>query len=46
MYYAVVDIGSAEFGPVNQWEFIFFFGTQIISSILMAIVFGDIAGLM
>jgi len=44
-YHAILNVGSNEFGPVNNEEFMFLIFSLIISAILMSIVFGDVAGL-
>jgi hypothetical protein len=41
-YYAILNIGQNELGPVNIPEFLFVVFTLIISSIMMSIVFGDV----
>jgi hypothetical protein len=46
LYYGIINIGSNEFGPVNNSEFIFCIISLMISAMLNAIIFGDIASLM
>lgn len=45
VYYAVLNIGGNEMGPVNNPEFIFFIIIMMVSAFLKAIVFGDVASL-
>jgi len=45
LYYAILDLGSNEFGPANNIEFAFLIATLICSALLNAIIFGDIASL-
>jgi hypothetical protein len=41
-----LDLGSNEFGPVNEVEMVYFVATLLASAILNAVIFGDIASLM
>ena len=45
-YEALLDLGSNEFGPVNEVEMAYFVATLMASSLLNALIFGDIASLM
>tara|TARA_B110000285_G_C14665287_1_gene397877 strand:- start:108 stop:365 length:258 start_codon:yes stop_codon:yes gene_type:complete len=45
-YEALLDLGSNEFGPVNEVEMAYFVMTLMASSLLNALIFGDIASLM
>ena len=46
MYYeALLNIGSNEFGPVNEIEYAYFVSSLLASSLLNALIFGDIASL-
>lgn len=45
LYYGVLNLGNGEFGPVNGKEFCFLIVSMILSSMLMSIVFGDVAAL-
>ena len=45
LYYAILNLGSNEFGPVNNFEFTFLIFTLIGSAMLNAIIFGDVATL-
>lgn len=42
----VLDLGINEMGPVNEEEFIFLVLTLISSSLLNALIFGDVASLL
>lgn len=44
-YEAILNIGSNEFGPVNESDMLYLVITLIFSAILNAIIFGDIANL-
>jgi len=46
MYEAILNIGSNEFGPVNEEEMLYLVFTLLFSAILNALIFGDIANLM
>ena len=46
LYYGILNLGSDEFGPVNEIEMIFCVFTLIISSMLNSVIFGDIASLL
>jgi len=43
LYCGVLILGSNEFGPVNEIEMIFLVITLLVSSVLNALIFGDIA---
>ena len=45
LYYGVLNLGSNEFGPVNEIEMLFLVGTLIASALMNALIFGDVAGL-
>jgi hypothetical protein len=45
LYYGLLNIGSNEFGPVNEFEFLFCIVTLIVSAIANAVIFGDVASL-
>ena len=45
-YEALLDLGSNEFGPVNEVEMLYFVMTLLASSLLNALIFGDIATLL
>ena len=45
LYYALLNVGSNEFGPVNELEMIFLVITLIFSAFLNALIFGDVVGL-
>ena len=45
MYEAILNIGSNEFGPVNNPEYLYLVCTLLFSAILNALIFGDIANL-
>ena len=45
-YEALLDLGINEFGPVNEIEMLYFVITLMASSLLNALIFGDIATLM
>jgi hypothetical protein len=45
LYYAVLNLGSNEFGPVNEIEMLFLTCTLIVSSLFNALIFGDVVGL-
>ena len=45
LYYGVMNLGSNEFGPVNQQDFVFLVLTLICSALLNALIFGDVATL-
>jgi hypothetical protein len=42
IYYAVLNTGANEFGPVSVVDFVFVFMTLLISTMLVVLVFGDI----
>ena len=46
MYEAILNIGSNEFGPVNESDMLYLVTTLLGSAILNALIFGDIANLM
>ena len=46
MYEAILNIGSNEFGPVNESDMLYLVFTLLFSAILNALIFGDIANLM
>jgi hypothetical protein len=46
MYEAILNIGSNEYGPVNESDMLYLVLTLLFSAILNAIFFGDIASLM
>lgn len=43
VYQAVLNVGINEFGPVNEVEMLFMLSTLIMSSLLNALIFGDVA---
>lgn len=43
LYYGVLNLGANEYGPVNFGEYTFCILTLIFSSIIVAVVFGDVA---
>ena len=45
LYYGVLNLGSNEFGPVNEIEMLYLVITLIISALMNALLFGDVAGL-
>jgi len=45
-YEALLDLGSNEFGPVNEVEMLYYVVTLMASSLLNALIFGDIASLL
>ena len=45
LYQALLNLGQNEFGPVNVMEFFYFLFTLIVSAMLSALLFGDIANL-
>ena len=45
LYMGVLDLGINEFGPVNEEEMLFLVVTLIASSLLNALIFGDVATL-
>ena len=45
LYYAVLNLGSNEFGPVNEIEMAYLVSTLIVSALFNALIFGDVAGL-
>ena len=45
LYLGVLDLGINEFGPVNEEEMAFLVITLIASSLLNALIFGDVATL-
>jgi hypothetical protein len=45
-YYALLNFGSNEFGPVNKEDMMFIICTMIISVLISNIVLGDISSLM
>ena len=45
LYYALLNIGMNEFGPVNEIEFTFLIATLIVSALMNALIFGNVASL-
>ena len=45
LYYAILDLGNNEFGPVNEVEMVFLAITMTLSAVFNALIFGDVAGL-
>jgi hypothetical protein len=43
LYYGVLNLGANEYGPVNNLEFLYNIMTMITSSMMVAVVFGDVA---
>ena len=45
LYHSLLNLGSNEFGPVNEIEMIYLVITLIMSALLNALIFGDVANL-
>jgi hypothetical protein len=45
LYYGVLILGSNELGPINEIEMLFLIVVLLMSALLNALIFGDIAGL-
>ena len=45
LYYAILILGANELGPVSTYELMFIAMTLLFSSLLNALIFGDIASL-
>ena len=43
LYYGILNLGINEFGPVNRIEYMYLIVTLIVSSLLSALLFGDIS---
>lgn len=46
LYQALLNLGMNEFGPVNEVEYLYLGTTLIVSAVLNALIFGDIAGIL
>lgn len=45
LYYSLLNLGSNEFGPVNEMEMGFLVSTMIMSAIVNTIILGDVTAL-
>jgi hypothetical protein len=42
LYYGVLILGLNEMGPVNNYEFLYFIGTLLMSAIMNSLIFSDV----